>query len=369
LEAVDEALGYYRKAGDEKGEAISLFIAGVVLHLQGDDEKEMALVKMRKAQEYLRDCNEKKAEAQVCRQIAEYQLEKERPEEACRSADDARLLANRAKDKELEVAAFIMVARCHQKVMEKLVSDDDSKSVAFKSEWDKAMKAANSAKTLARKLEQKKLLGEALYTCADVLIIQGRTGDASEALEESLGLLEESGYKTKQVSALVLKGNIAFLKGDHAQASQAANQALALAKTTNDSACVGAAQALVSHLAAEGKAGRAAADESAGEKKDDAAVEAAAVEVVEDTGPKALDAAVVQNTLADVVSELIGADVEDDTPFMDAGLDSLMSIQFRTELQKQFKGLGLSSTITFDYPTPKQLRDHIVEKSQEMVEE
>merc|ERR1712032_1503184 len=80
---------------------------------------------------------------------------------------------------------------------------------------------------------------------------------------------------------------------------------------------------------------------------------------------KGLDAVVVTNTVSDVLAELIGDEVETDAPFMDAGLDSLLSIQFRTAVSKAFTGLKLPSTLTFDYPTTKELTNFIVEMSLE----
>jgi len=358
LDIVDEAMRFYQQTGDEKGEAIALFVRGIVLHLQGD--KDLSLESLKKAQELLGDIDEKRAEAQVCRQIAEFHLERGRPEEACRMAHDARTSANRAKDRRLEAEMHIMVAQSHLKVMAKLAND--SESVAFKSEWDKAMKAANSSKNLARKLGQKQLLGEALHTCADVLVAQGRLRDATEALEESLQLLEEGGHQKAQVSALVLKGNIALLRNDSAAALEAAIQALAVAKSTRDQDSIHVAQAFVSHLESETNIAVAAKTPEIDMVKEKTEV---VVDVVEDIGPKALDPAVVLARLQELVSELIGNDVEEDTPFMDAGLDSLVAIQFRSELVRQFQGLGLASTITFDYPSARQLRDHIVERSVE----
>jgi len=66
-----------------------------------------------------------------------------------------------------------------------------------------------------------------------------------------------------------------------------------------------------------------------------------------------------------MLREMMGSEVESDTPFMDAGVDSLMSIEFRSQVNQAFRGLGLSNTLTFDYPTVHELTAHIVNKSSE----
>lgn len=76
-----------------------------------------------------------------------------------------------------------------------------------------------------------------------------------------------------------------------------------------------------------------------------------------------LEPAIVNDMLHTMLREMMGSDMEADTPLMDAGVDSLMSIEFRSQVNAAFSGLGLSSTLTFDYPTIRELTGHIVEKS------
>merc|ERR1712066_464495 len=89
----------------------------------------------------------------------------------------------------------------------------------------------------------------------------------------------------------------------------------------------------------------------------------AASEVVE-VKPKGLDPLMVGDMLHGMLREMVGVQMESDTPFMDAGVDSLMSIEFRSQVNQAFSGLSLASTLTFDYPTIRELTAHIVEKSE-----
>merc|ERR1712072_1059290 len=64
----------------------------------------------------------------------------------------------------------------------------------------------------------------------------------------------------------------------------------------------------------------------------------------------------VMNVLTD--DEDLGADV----PFMEAGVDSLGSVQLVTDVGKAFQ-MPLAPSIVFDYPTIRVLSDHLVEES------
>lgn len=57
---------------------------------------------------------------------------------------------------------------------------------------------------------------------------------------------------------------------------------------------------------------------------------------------------------------LIGADeLQLDSALMDAGLDSLASVEFQNTLTKEFQGVPMPSTLMFDFPTAKEIAQHI----------
>merc|ERR1712187_595872 len=99
-----------------------------------------------------------------------------------------------------------------------------------------------------------------------------------------------------------------------------------------------------------------------GSAEETIAADAASAQV-EAAKPKGLDPLMVGDMLHGMLREMVGVQMEADTPFMDAGVDSLMSIEFRSQVNQAFSGLSLASTLTFDYPTIRELTAHIVEKS------
>lgn len=70
----------------------------------------------------------------------------------------------------------------------------------------------------------------------------------------------------------------------------------------------------------------------------------------------------IMEQVADIASSLIGSDdLAGDTPLMDAGLDSLASVEFQNTLQKDFRGVSMPSTMMFDFPTTKEIAAYIAD--------
>ncbi len=81
--------------------------------------------------------------------------------------------------------------------------------------------------------------------------------------------------------------------------------------------------------------------------------------------PQALDPAFVKDVITQVVKDSIGVDeVPADVPLMDAGMDSLSSLEFRNRLRGAFEGVSMPSSLVFDYPSVGVLTSYIVETSQ-----
>ena len=71
----------------------------------------------------------------------------------------------------------------------------------------------------------------------------------------------------------------------------------------------------------------------------------------------------VQERVEDIISALIGRDVEAEEPLMDAGLDSLSGVELKSQMEAAF-GVELPETVVFDYPTAAALSAFILEQQQ-----
>ncbi|MFI9383578.1 beta-ketoacyl reductase, partial [Kutzneria sp. NPDC052558] len=68
----------------------------------------------------------------------------------------------------------------------------------------------------------------------------------------------------------------------------------------------------------------------------------------------------VRSRIAAVLGHKSPASVDDRTGLLDLGLDSLTAVDLRNQLH-EITGLRLPSTLTFDYPTPGDLADHLAD--------
>merc|ERR1712151_820923 len=92
---------------------------------------------------------------------------------------------------------------------------------------------------------------------------------------------------------------------------------------------------------------------------------AGAASAVAATSKKAgLDLAMVTPKVTELVKAVLtdDDDVAADTPFMEAGIDSLGSVQLLTDVSKTFN-MNLSPSAVFDYPTIRALADFLVAES------
>merc|ERR1712151_1295715 len=85
--------------------------------------------------------------------------------------------------------------------------------------------------------------------------------------------------------------------------------------------------------------------------------------------PRGLDPAVVKHKVLDMVKNVISSDdeIETDSPFMEAGMDSLSSVELVSQVAKEFQ-MALSPALIFDFPTVRMMVDHIVDESKAAIE-
>ncbi|CAE7035636.1 der [Symbiodinium natans] len=96
-----------------------------------------------------------------------------------------------------------------------------------------------------------------------------------------------------------------------------------------------------------------------------AAGAAPAASAVAPEQPKGLDPTLATKRLMSIVKDVIAADDEitADSPLMEAGMDSLSSVQLVTEVSKEFQ-MTLSPSLVFDFPNVAAIVNHLVEESQ-----
>lgn len=154
-------------------------------------------------------------------------------------------------------------------------------------------------------------------------------------------------------------------QGKDSRAITVAEDALVLARKIGDKTCEDEASALLKDIASKevlaGPTMPMAAPAAAALAPVAASASAApAVSAVK--GYVAPDPEAVKERIISIVADMSGeGGIEPETPFMDAGIDSLSSVELRTNLQKAF-GVSLPSTVMFNYPTTLAIADYLVEQ-------
>merc|ERR1712043_66263 len=79
---------------------------------------------------------------------------------------------------------------------------------------------------------------------------------------------------------------------------------------------------------------------------------------------KGLELSMVVPKVTELVKSVLvdDEDVSLEVPFMEAGIDSLGSVQLITDVSREFK-MQLSPSAVFDYPTVQSLAEHLVAES------
>jgi len=185
----------------------------------------------------------------------------------------------------------------------------------------------------------------ALRTKGDAHMERDAPEDAARAIEEALRACRKHMTDKRQEVELLLqlaKANMGIVATSHHGTVRVEN-----------------IQTSYSFQAPAAQPASSAANPGAATAPDSAPQETAVVK-------KGLDLAQVENLISAALQSMVGTDEEvpPDTPLMDSGLDSLSSVQFRNDLQKQ-TGLSLPASIMFDYPTQRSLADRLVELSEE----
>ncbi|CAJ1350508.1 unnamed protein product, partial [Effrenium voratum] len=70
-----------------------------------------------------------------------------------------------------------------------------------------------------------------------------------------------------------------------------------------------------------------------------------------------VDKASLRQMLQQIAAEVAGAGVDQETPLMDSGMDSLSAVEFRNRFISKVPGINLPNTLIFDYPTISSVAD------------
>lgn len=224
---------------------------------------------------------------------------------------------------------------------------------------DKAVKVADSIAALGKANSDSVTSGLGLWWKAKIQLYRGDSEGAMQTAGES----ESSYSKAKDDSgagkALILCSKAYHKLGQGAFAAKLAEDAKKRFKKAGDKKGEADANALLNKLGSARVAGGGQALAMMAAATAPGA--AAAASVAQAAAPK-VDPVAIRAQIRAQIANIVGSEegVQDDTPLMDIGLDSLSSVQFRNDLTRDFN-VKLPSSIMFDYPTVNGLVDKVKE--------
>merc|ERR1712224_755647 len=193
---------------------------------------------------------------------------------------------------------------------------------------------------------------------ATAYMLSEKYREALQAMQEALILFRKCEEEGGQVRVLCMMGETYIKMSNKKKANEVLEGALKMAKQGNFEEDASAISELLQKTKTAAPTQMVMADQV---QQAQAASAAAGADAVKVYVPPTADIIIerVKMMVADVAGDAEPPD--NDTPFMDAGIDSLSSVELRTSLQKAL-GLQLPSTVMFNYPTTNAMADYIVEE-------
>lgn len=359
----------YNDIGDKKGwAAAEMKIAE--MHFM-NHEANAAIASTNEALERLDEVGHRKGQACALHFQAAIELAKGLPDEALNRTMEARRRCRRVEERKGEALLLQTITRTYFEKYTKAVDDLAERARASENEARKlreanrkAFKAAKDALGLAKRNDNRELMGTSLVQVTRCHLVNGRVEKAIKSSEEAIELLHEVNDKKQEAMAVALNAEALMGQNEKEKAAAGAKRAVFLARAARDAGAEHYAIQVMDAIFAEEtrKAPAVAAIEATASDSADIAPEAAS-SIVEEKAPT-LNIEDVLAMVGKAAVDTAGEDeIANDTSLMDAGLDSLSSVAFRNMLTKQLPGIKLPSSLMFDYPSINQITDFIVEES------
>jgi len=290
----------------------------------------------------------KKAQAKAMHMLANIQLMMQDHEGATETISDASCLCKEMGDKQLGAILAILLVQVH---VSELAGDPQDQDAQIS-----ALKAADASALAAKQAGDKTFYGVALTWRAQVLTLAGRGTEALQSTQASEKIFAQAGDLPNRVRSWVTIAELFLALGKKTDAKDAATKALELVDGNPDLAeSEQDAQALLARATerrvARGGGGRRMVRKLVKKWRKKAG-----------SGKSGgLTVAVMQPKLMNLVKSVLSDDgpVDLDTPFMEAGIDSLGSVQLLTDVGKEFQ-MALAPSAVFDYPTIRDLAEFLL---------
>jgi len=391
LEAAQEAKDFFKNDGLKSDEASALILMTVLKTLKPNDNTDFVSM-LKEAHELYSEADDVAGEGIALNLLTDLHVGSEQNNEALGYANDSVELWAKAGMEEphaeaLQASANIFMAmKDYESAEEKILEAQDlgglSKSLqatlsimlakiyfeegmedsAQEKEYKlKALKAAQTAVVLAGQSGKKNLWAVALSWQSQVLAWSARVDEALILAEKSEKGFAQTNDLKSQAMAMIKIAQLLKIMGKKKDAKEKAEEALSFAQENELAAAEKEAQSVIESMIEKKPVVRSAGGVRMVRKlvkkfrKKGGGGEGAVAK------PAGLDLSATTGKVSKLVKDVLADDddLSHDTPFMEAGVDSLGSVQLVTDVGKEFK-MALAPSVVFDFPTVRALAEHLV---------
>lgn len=362
LDAANEALELFKENGDKVGKAKAL-VAVAEAHY-ANQSMEDAIWAATEAHESFQELGDsQKSQVSVLQLMANIRIATGEYKDAMSLASETQQICRELDDNSGMLKTYFIIAEANLAILMNTQPADQAKK-PYKDAYEKALNAAKKASKLSQDAGS---LAKAQQSLAMVYFMAGQAWDMSQAATEARLLYKQVDDEVGQVRALILLAQSWVIRSKSKKARGYLNDALAIAEKIEDTPGEEAIQELLKAVEEAKPAAVAMAVVADGGGGGPVDAGAASAGPAGGTVAKAYvppDADMVRQRIMAMVADATGAgdELQGDVPFMDAGVDSLASVELRTSLQTAF-GIPLPSTVMFNYPTPITMAELLIEEA------
>jgi len=370
LEAAKNALELFEEAEFARGQDNALSLMAELYVAYGEPGRAIMVAKAR--EKLWHDLGNKAWEAIAMHQVAHVHIQSEEPEMAVSLAQDAQELMRENENKRVELLSMLTLTDAHVAKLTKIDPDGFSSqkpSDEFVEARERALDSATEALALAVKVHDRLFRGQALHARGQLLYWSHRVPEAERLTEHAIKLFQQCKDDEWESAAVVQHAYIRNAFGEKEQALEMARQALEIAQRGNHPVAEKNAEKAIEAIENVGKKPQVEVQQVQqvqAQGQAQIAQAPSAAQVVAKVVKKGLDPAATLVKVSELVQNAVATDedLENDSPLMESGMDSLASVAFMNDVSKAF-ALQVSPALVFDYPTIRALTDHLVETSNE----
>jgi len=346
--AADLAIDMFRDDGDRRGEC-RVWEGLSEIHMTANDFAS-SLRAAKRAEALCEDCGDTRLMARMKHTTSMVHMSVDEYSEALAAITEAIKLSRADDDLRGTVKYIFLAMDIWVSFLTSMDPEDKSKMRVYKQGCEKSQRLAREAVKLSIRLEDKYAESMAHYWVGTMHVMTGRPGEARASADTALEIAEKGNDRLSEMYAKGLKVQIALQEKKIGDAQSMLKEVQDIAKELGDPQAKAMADQLKELVMGSGGGEVAAPVQAAAPTQ--AASTAADSASAEESAFVAPDEGLMKTHIIAMVKNMTGGgeEVDGDTPLMESGVDSLASVELRTQLQQEFK-VSLPSTVMFNYPT------------------